>query len=271
MTKFTEMIIERVNQTIKRFDLLKKPDKVCVALSGGKDSLTILYILYKLGYKVSALCIHEGIEEYRRKTLDHAISFCKQHNIDYKVVSFKEEFGKGMPFFLKSKELPCTVCGTLRRYLLNKHSKGFDKIATGHNMDDEAQVVLMNLFRAHVDLMPRLGPKSKKQKGFTQKIKPLYLVLEKETERFVKEAKISTCGCRCPYVVYAYRKQIRELLDEYEKKHPGTKKNIIERFLKILPKLNKSTLGYGYCKLCGEPSRTDVCKVCRIVGTAKKH
>ena len=266
MTKFTDEIIERVKSTIKRFDLLKKTDKVCVALSGGKDSLTVLYILNELGYDISALCIHEGIEEYRRKTLDGAVSFCKQHKIPYRIISFKQEFGKPMPFYLKSKELPCTVCGTLRRYLLNKHSKGFDKIVTGHNMDDEAQVVLMNLFRANVELMPRLGPKSKKQKGFTQKIKPLYLVLEKETERFVKEMRILTCGCFCPYVVYAYRKQIRELLDEHEKKNPGTKKNIIERSLKVPPKLNKSKVGYNFCKKCGEPSRTDVCKVCRIVG-----
>ena len=265
MTEFTDQIIDRVKQTIARFNLLDKTDKVCVDLSGGKDSLTALYILHKLGYDVSALCIDEGIEKYRRKTLDNAISFCKAHHISYKLVSFEEEFGHRMPYFLKGTDLPCTVCGTLRRYLLNKHSKGFDKIATGHNLDDEAQAIMMNLFRANIDLMPRLGPKSRKQKGFTQKIKPLYFVLEKETTEFVKEVRIATCGCKCPYVRFAYRKQIRELLDEYEEKNPGTKKNIVERFIKILPKLQKETFGYGYCKKCGEPSKTESCKVCRIV------
>jgi tRNA(Ile)-lysidine synthase TilS/MesJ len=196
MTEFTDQIINRVKQTIKRFKLLEKSDKVCVALSGGKDSLTTLYILHKLGYHVSALCVDEGIEKYRRKTLDHAISFCKQYNISYKLVSFEEEFGHRMPHFLKGRDLPCTVCGTLRRYILNKHSKGFDKIATGHNLDDEAQAIMMNLFRANTDLMPRLGPKSRKQRGFTQKIKPLYFILEKETERFVEEMRIATCGSR---------------------------------------------------------------------------
>jgi tRNA(Ile)-lysidine synthase TilS/MesJ len=158
-------------------------DRVCVAVSGGKDSMSLLYVLNKKKYNVTALAIDEGIGDYRDKTLKTMKNFCVKNKIPYKIVSFKKEFGKTLDKIMEQhKERPCTICGVFRRYLLNSRSCGFDVLATGHNMDDEAQAILMNLIKTNISLFHRLGPVSGyiKSRKFTKRVKPFYFCLEKE-------------------------------------------------------------------------------------------
>ena len=169
---FTGYFEAKVFKTIRQFELLDKEDSLGIALSGGKDSLTVLSILNKLSkqnpkIKINAIAIDEGIKGYRDKTLEHATDFCNKNSIELHIFSYKEEFGLTLDEMLNALDVkPCTICGIFRRYLLNKKSRELKltKLATGHNLDDECQSILMNQMRNDIAASARLGPRT----GITQ-------------------------------------------------------------------------------------------------------
>ena len=164
---FTEYFENKVFKTITKFDLIGKEENLGVAISGGKDSLTLLHILKKLSeqnpkIKITAIAINEGIEGYRDKALITAQNFCDKNNVKLNIYSYEKEFGMPLDNMLKVLDVkPCTICGIFRRYLLNKKSKElkFTKLATGHNLDDECQSIMMNQFKNNIQSSARLEPK----------------------------------------------------------------------------------------------------------------
>lgn len=266
---FIEYFEEKVKNTIDEFKLVSKGEEIAVACSGGKDSTTILYLLKKFHSKVVALAIDEGIEGYRDKTLVDLKKFCSQHNVKLEIHSFKEEYGKTLDVMLQQKNHPCTVCGTFRRYLLNNYGKKYDKIATGHNMDDESQAVMMNLLRGQTKLLSNSTPITSDVKGFVQKIKPLYFCSEKEVAAYALLKGFDVEFTECPNLDLSYRNQVREELNEYERKNPGTKENILRKHLEILKGLKAKKEDYKYCSKCGEPTSGEVCKACRLAKSFK--
>lgn len=308
---FTIYFENKVKKAIKDFKLLSKKDKIVVAASGGKDSTVLLYLLKKLGYNPEALAIDEGIHGYRSKTLKNLKSFCKQNNITLNIVSYKKEFGEELDTMLYGlKIISCSLCGTLRRYLLNKYSRKYDKIATGHNLDDESQSIVMNFLKNNLELNSRLGPKTgidtientetcsniklqtstklqAKEKGFVQRVKPLYFCTEKEVMAYTLLKGIKVDFAECPHVSESFRAHVRDMLNDYELSHPGTKKSIIENFLNILPKLKKhysrnyfnsvknheekNSKTLRPCKICGEPSDNEICRACSFLRMVKSN
>lgn len=272
-----------IGKTIKNYNLVSKKDNILVACSGGKDSTTVLYVLKELGYNVSAITVDALIGSYTKQNLENLQKFCKKQDIKLHVLSFKKEFGSSLCYIrsiLLQKRVKlnsCTICGVLRRYLLNKYAKKLKAtvIATGHNMDDEAQSVLMNLFKNNLELLARLGPKTgiKKHKDFIPRIKPLYFVSEKEVIEYSKKNKFPVNYNTCPCRVNAYRNHVRKLLDRYEKKNPDIKKKIIDSFLKFLPLLKKNFQTAKepmHCSKCGEPSKNKICMACKILIQLRK-
>jgi len=153
---------------------------------------------------------------------------------------------------------------------LNKKSKELkiDKLATGHNLDDEAQSVLMNYFRSNIKLSARLGPITGvvKDERFIKRIKPLYFLTEKETATYAFLKGFIGEYITCPYEFGSYRASVRDMLNDFEERYPGTKYNIISSFLEILPLLkNKKIAAIKSCKECGEPSSQDICQACKLV------
>jgi tRNA-5-methyluridine54 2-sulfurtransferase len=261
----------KVKQTILDFDLLNKKDKVCVAVSGGKDSTVLLYLLKKFGYAVEALAIDEGIAGYREKTLDFLEKFCRENNIKLVIKEYRTEIGKRLDNIIRRGEPACTICGTFRRHVLNKYSSAYDKIATGHNLDDESQAVLMNLMKAQVELFDRQGPKSGKIAGFTQKIKPLYFLKEKEILAYSFLMGFGVPFVECPFARDSFRNHVGEELNKYEELHPGAKRNIVLHYLKskrLKHRYLKTDSGQRSqlekCERCGFPSSGRVCKACRL-------
>ena len=269
---FIDYFEKKVAGTIKKYGLIPKDGSVCVATSGGKDSTGVLYLVKKLvkPKKLLALAIDEGILGYRENTLRDLRKFCSHHDIQLKIVSFKEEFGSTLDEIIQSKRLnikPCNICGTLRRYLLNKHSKGFECVVTGHNLDDESQAVMMNLFRHQIDVLSRLGPSSgSPRKGFVQRVKPLYFCSEKESLLYSLLMGFEIGFNECPYVVSSYRAVLRDVINGYESRHKGTKLNTVRHFLSLLPKLKKrfEHSSPTSCEVCGEPSAGDICNACSL-------
>jgi len=270
----------KVLNAVKKNNLISKRDKVLVAMSGGKDSTAVAYLLNKFGFKVEALHINLHMGKWSEKNLKNAHKFCKDNGIKLHVFSIKDELGYSICYIkdvVKSRTnlKQCTICGILRRKLINKLARKLSaqKLATGHNLDDEAQTALMNLFKGNLMLGVNSGPKVGiiEDKKFVTRIKPLYFCLEEEIRKYSQEMGFPVLYQRCPCVFDAYRHKVRNALNELEKKNKGIKKNIVESFLKILPSLrekvhNKSLL---YCKKCGEPSRNDVCKSCLILEKIK--
>ena len=260
---FISYFEKKVKETLQKYRLIHKKDKVLVGVSGGKDSLTVLHLLHKEGYIVEALAIDEGIANYRDKTLEDAKRFCTGYKIPLKIVSYQHEFGKTLDSVMKTRtKNACSPCGAFRRNLLNKHSKGYDKLATGHNLDDEAQTVLINLFKSHIHLIPRQGPITAKKEGFVQRVKPLYFMKEKEIMTYSYLNGIQTTFTECPYSHTAYRIYVRDLLNRYEDEHPGTKGHILRQHLLLKKKMKVKKEAMNYCQKCGEPSTQQTCQSC---------
>ena len=279
-SKFVDYVEKKVRNTIKKYNLFTRQDKVGVAVSGGKDSTTCLHILKKLGYNIEAITIDARIGCYTEENLKNIKKFCNNFGIKLNVISFSEEFGMGLCFLqsvLKSKGYDlasCMVCGTLRRYLINKYSKvfNFDVIATGHNMDDEAQAFIMNVFRNDTKLAIRQGPISGTTNStkFIKRVKPLYAISEKEVIRYSKIMKFPVHYGICPCSVDAYRREYKNMLNAFEQKHPNVKYNIIKFHetmtapLKEIERKNAKNVVINTCESCGEPASKNKCKACQI-------
>jgi len=140
-------------------------DHVAVAVSGGKDSLTLLMILHKLWKRfprtrITAVTVDEGIAGYREEAVDLATKYCKDLGIEHEIVSFEDLYGYGLDDFLKSKEermTACSYCGVFRRKAINLAAKkvGANKIATAHNLDDIVQTYMLNLFQGDAERFVR--------------------------------------------------------------------------------------------------------------------
>ncbi|MEK6940892.1 MAG: TIGR00269 family protein [Nanoarchaeota archaeon] len=272
---FIRYFEKKVLKTIKKYGLIEDNERIGVAVSGGKDSLSVLSILTKLQKKykniwLTAIAIDEGIAGYR--ILDDLKDYCKMENITLEIVSFKDEFGISLDEALKKVDIKaCSICGVLRRSLLNRKARELklDKLATGHNLDDEAQSVMMNYLKGNNEKSIRLGPKTSLvvDSRFIPRIKPLYFMSEKEVATYAFLKKFPVKFNECPNTAGAYREVVRNMLNDIEMKYPGTKYGIISSFLELLPSLLKTYSGKkaNSCTKCDEPSSKDVCNTCKML------
>ena len=173
----------------------------------------------------------------------------------------------------KQKKKPCNICGVWRRYLINKYARinKATKLITGHNLDDEAQAIIMNTFKANTSLAAHLGPISgiEDYKLFVQRVKPLYFCTEKETRLYCLLKGFQVDFTECPYSQQGLRANVREMLNDFENKYKGTKQGVINSFLAILPlikanqiKTNESKI--KNCKTCNEPANLEICNACKL-------
>jgi uncharacterized protein (TIGR00269 family) len=276
---FVKYFEKKAFRTISKYELIDSKDVIGVAVSGGKDSFTVLNIINLLAnkkrdIKVKVIAIDEGIQNYRDLSL--LKKYCKENNLDLNIYSFKKEFGMPLDIIKDKIHLkPCSACGVLRRLLLNSKARELkvDKLATGHNLDDEAQNVLMNLFRGNLERSARLGPTTgiRKYKRFIPRIKPLYFLTEKEVATYSFIKKFPVDYNECPNSKKSYRSEVRMLLNNFEQKQNGTKHAIINSFIEELPLLKKKfeNSEIKSCKNCGEPCSSDICKACELIETIK--
>ena len=253
--------------------------RIAVATSGGKDSTVCLHILHSLleeyALDIIAIAVDEGIEGFRNIKLHRLKKFAQNLGVDLNVVSFKEFFGASLDEMVKLSlgkgfmYKPCTICGVLRRYLLNKTARelGVEYLATGHNMDDEAQSILMNILKNNIDKIARSAPITAiKHKKFIPRLKPLYYCTEKEVMTYALIQHFEIPVVDCPYLFFNERRILRRWLNKVEYLRPGTKKRLISLKNRIsLNSQREPTKRVKLCTKCGEPSSEDICKTCQIL------
>lgn len=276
---FSENIERRVKNTISRFKLVKSGDRIAVGLSGGKDSSNTLFILKKIfdknpKIKIFAITMDEGIKGYRDKTLKGCKEFCKRLGVEHHIVSFDKSFHVTIDKIAKDAEYEgmCGPCGIFRRYLLNQKAREFgaNKIAVGHNLDDEAQSIIMNVIKGDLLRLARFGaiPKLKDHSKFIPRIKPLIMIPEKESALYALINGIPVYFDECPYARFnPLRMEIRDFLNKLEDKSPGIKYSIVRSAEKISPLLKGQFRSeeIGICKKCGEPTSGKICKTCETI------
>lgn len=273
---FLDFFDRRVKKEIRRQGEFRSGCKVAVALSGGKDSTVAAWVLDDLisrrrDMELHAITVDEGIEGYRPESLEMAEDFCKERDIPHDVVSFKDTVGWTMDEIAKvdQETIPCTYCGVFRRRCLNRMSKeiGADFLATGLNLDDTAQSVLMNFARGDIEKLARMGPHSRVQEGLVPRIQPLRVIPEKETYLFSMLRNIEVHNAECPYSERAFRGKFRDMLYDLEKDSPGTKHGILSTYDSIQPALQKMfpPAKLKNCKRCGEPTLSEYCKSCELI------
>ncbi|MFC1741110.1 TIGR00269 family protein [Nanoarchaeota archaeon] len=273
---------KKIRKTIKDHNLLTKKDKVFVACSGGKDSTTALYLLNKLGYNVEALMIDLKMGDWSDRNLNNIRTFCETHKIKLNLIDLRKEHGASICYIRSTIQERdrignCTICGVVRRWLLNKKARelGAAKIVTGHNLDDEAENILMNLFKGKPELFANMGPRTGmiEDPKFVPRIKPLYFCTNNEIRKFTEAMKWDIVYEPCPCSVGAFRREVRELLKGLVKKHPKTKENLVKKLSESLPTIQKHfrhTTKIRYCETCGEPSRNQFCKRCQLMSLPSK-
>jgi len=286
-TCFENDILSRVKDTIKRFNMISEGDKVLVAVSGGKDSLTLLDILANLmdNNKIVALSIVEGISGYNREE-DVALvrRITRMHGIDHLVVTLKDIIGYGVDDFMHAQQKlkvrsllsACTFCGIARRRVMNSIAReiGATKIATGHNLDDEVQTYIINILRGDIVRLIQSHPLSAPHApSLIKRIKPLRYVYEYETTIYAYIKGFHFQDTECPYINQrpTLRAKIRSMLIEIESKAPGTLLNLITYLDTVIEplvlKYQKESITLPQCTKCGEPTspKRTVCKFCTLV------
>jgi len=276
---FNQELETKVKKIITGYNLIDKGDKVAVALSGGKDSVLTLHIMDKLlneddfDFKLMAIAIDEGIGGYREEGMESARNNAHQLGVEYHEVSLESEFGFSLDEASQFFQTACVPCGVFRRYLLNRTASqlGADKLATGHNLDDEVQSFLMSFARADVRRFAKFGPKQDRiHPKMVPRIKPLWMVPEKEVGIWAIMNEVDVHLAECPYAHQSLRSRLKNYLNQLEENHPGTKMNMLKFFKKNL-QVDKKEVKLTQCQICGEPSSASTCKACEMQEFIKQN
>jgi uncharacterized protein (TIGR00269 family) len=300
---FRRSVEKRVRRRVREDSLVPDdatpadPETWVVGLSGGKDSVVLTQILQdtfaedpRIG--LVALSIHEGIEGYRDESLAACEALTADLDLRHEVVSYAEEFGVRMDDVVAEDPenmAACAYCGVFRRDVLERYAErlGADKLLTGHNLDDEAQTALMNVFEGDVAQMAShfdasLGPFEPTGEGPTERArreqdhhvpraKPLRDVPEKEVALYAHLRDLPAHITECPHAEEAYRGEIQELLLEMEERHPGTRHSVMAGYEKLAA-LAAAALDdteddpdFGSCDECGAPTAREVCRKCGLL------
>jgi len=279
---FCRTIEDRVRRTISKYEMLGPKDRIMVAVSGGKDSVTLLHILAKIekAFPDAVLCagtVDEGIRDYRDEALRIAEGNCRKLGVEHLVTSFKELFGYELDEIVELTRrkgenglTPCSYCGVLRRKALNAMAReaGVDKLVIAHSLDDETQTMLLNVVHGDPMRIARSKPVlDVVHPKFVQRVKPLCMVPEKEVVLYAYLKGIEFQSITCPYAQTALRNDIRTMLNRMEHKHAGTLFTVFNSIEKIRPALEAfaEEVKLQDCKLCGEPTVGDLCRACQML------
>ena len=269
--EFNNKIFKRINNLITDYKLINEGELIAVALSGGKDSVLTLHALKNyqnfLDFDMLAVCVDEGIKGYRSHGIKAAIKNAEELDVKIVLKSFKGEENFSLDEVYRDFKSACIPCGVFRRNILNKtaYELGADKIATGHNLDDEIQSFLMSFARGDTIKFSKFGPELDRiHPKLVPRIKPLWNTPEKEVGMWAVLNDIDIHLEECPYSHLSLRAKIKEFLNVSEDENPGIKENVMKSFKEILNFESDIKTSLDECSICGEPTSSKICKACEM-------
>lgn len=261
----------QVEKAVTKHKMILPGERVLVALSGGKDSLTIMLELSRQGHDVTGLHVDLGIPVSSAAARVKVEGFCARHGLKLHVVELEKE-GIPVPDVKRYINRPvCSACGKIKRHWFNRVALegGFGVLATGHNLDDEVARLFANTLRWDAGYLSDQGPCLQAEDGFARKIKPLYRLTEFETACYAFLNGIEIHTAPCPYSGGASFTGHKKLWADLEYQSPGSKIAFYDGFLKRgRPAFARIEQEQGQpvlpCELCKSPTSTGVCGVCRL-------
>ncbi|TFG28475.1 MAG: TIGR00269 family protein [Promethearchaeota archaeon] len=289
---FINSIEKNIAKTISKYKMLKPRDNIVVAVSGGKDSITLLYNLIKIQEKkffskpLIALSVDEGIENYRNNSIKIALDFCKKYDICHKIVSFKEKIGKTLDEIISFKrnshnyQNACNYCAALRRRILNDSAKdlGADVLVMGHNLTDFAETFLMNILFKRFQLISNQYLLKQENhsinKYFIKKISPLMRIPEEEILLYANLKQFDYYPSHCPYREKdpILRKRVLDFIQHCKDFSPEIEFNLFKGFLEMSELLYNQNIqkNYNHCEICGYPcGNVKICLYCKYLNEFK--
>ena len=222
-----QKILSKLRKAIEDYNMIEEGDKIAVALSGGKDSVTLLYalknlqIFYPKKFELIAITVNPGFEGFDTEILENIAK-----NVGVKLVIAKSDI-KEIVFEVRKEKNPCSLCANLRRGILNSVAKenGCNKIALGHNEDDVLETFLLNMIYA--GNLSTFAPVSYMDRSNMTLIRPLIYTSEKMTKSFIKKNNILVMPKVCPMDGVSKREYATELLKNFELQYKHSRANII--------------------------------------------
>jgi tRNA-5-methyluridine54 2-sulfurtransferase len=275
---FLKLCRDQVAKAIKEFSMIEPGERVLVAVSGGKDSLALWDLLLELGYDADGLYIGLGIGDYSDVSHDYAAAFAASRNVSLTVVDLRDEYGYDIPTGAKAaRRAPCSACGLSKRHVFDRAALdgGYDAVATGHNLDDEAAVLFGNVLHWHTDYLARQLPVLPARPGFPRKVKPLVRLGEREMAAYCVLRRIDYQVDECPMAVGNRHLAYKEALNDIERRSPGAKHDFYFGYLARASDAFRTDTGIaeaqealGLCESCGAPTPGGLCAFCRLVAQA---
>ena len=277
---FIDHVRSQVRDAISRHSMLSYQDRILVAVSGGKDSLALWDVLLDMGYRADGLYLGLGIGEYSDRSHELVAAFAQERGATLHAVDLADEYGYTIPQAtgLRSRS-SCGVCGLSKRYAFNRVAleHGYDVMATGHNLDDEAAQLLGNVLRWQTPFLARQSvvlPAT--EAGMARKVKPLYRLGEREMAAYCVLKGLDYVVEECPMVGGNTVLGYKEALNNLEAQSPGTKAQFLFGFLdrvrdQHFAGADTDAASLLACSECGQPtsSRGDgsvVCAFCKTRG-----
>ncbi|MBW3601101.1 MAG: tRNA(Ile)-lysidine synthetase [Actinobacteria bacterium] len=281
---FVDHVRSQVRAAIDRHGMLSYDDHVLVAVSGGKDSLALWDVLLDMGYRADGLYLGLGIGKYSDRSGRVVADFAAARGARLRTVNLADEHGFDIPRATADRtRSSCGVCGLSKRYVFNRVAleHGYDVMATGHNLDDEAATLLGNVLRWQTPFMARQSPVLPAAPGqLARKVKPLYRLGEREMAAYCVIRGLDYVVEECPLVEGNTVLRYKDALNELERRSPGTKTQFLFGFLdRVQPRhFARDDADPGEvapCAGCGMPTSVPrgpdatgeaVCAFCRTRG-----
>ena len=253
---FIDVFENEIHETIVSSKLFQSGERVAIGASGGKDSTVLASVLKTLnerhnyGLDLMLLSIDEGIKGYRDDSLETVKRNAVQYDMPLEIVGYDQLYGWTMDQVVAQvgKKGNCTYCGVFRRQALDRGAAklGIKQVVTGHNADDVAETVMMNLLRGD---LPRLARATSivtaSPASDIKRSKPLKYAYEKEIVLYAHHKKLDYFSTECIYSPEAFRGSARTLIKDLEKIRPSSILDIVksgEDMAKLVPpELNVST------------------------------
>jgi len=216
-----------IRKAITDFNMIQEGDKIAIGLSGGKDSITLLYAMenlkrfYPIKFEIIAITVNPGFDNFDITKLQ---TICDELNVELVV---KNSYIKDIVFDLRNEKSPCSLCANLRRGILNSTAieHGCNKIALGHHEDDVIETFLLNLF--YVGSISTFAPVTYLSRSNVYTIRPMVYIPEKDIRAFAKRNNISASNKCCPIDGHTKREYIKNLIYSLSKDIPPIRKSLI--------------------------------------------